>query len=102
MEYDHSGKPIKDMDERCPSFKAKSRFVELPCKINDVVYGLVKYKGGMKVRKGIVNEIYFTKKMELVIVMYHLIRGKWEKDIFPTEEAAETALKALKGGAGNG
>lgn len=93
---------VADDAEMFNCFKDKSNFIEVPCKINDVVYGLVKYNGGMKVKKGIVNEMFFTKDMELVIVMYHLIRGKWGEVIFPTEEAAEAALKALKGGAGNG
>lgn len=87
--------------DECPLHTAPAADVmKIPCKINDVVYTARKYKGGWKVKKGIVNEMYFTNKMELVIVCHHINRGKWGKDIFPTEEAAQAAIKKV--GADNG
>lgn len=82
--------------DRFNCFKDKSTFIEVPCKINDVVYGVKKYNGGWKVKKGIVNEMFFTKDMELVVVVFHMIRGRWGKTVFPTEAAAQQACQELE------
>lgn len=37
---------IPDIEERCSSFKDRSRFVELPCKLGDPVYIIVNLKNG--------------------------------------------------------
>jgi len=88
--------------EYCDDFKDKTRFIEVPCKINDTVYGIKKYKGIWNVKKGIVSEMFFTRDMDLVIVVHHILRGRWGRTIFPTEEAAQQALQTLREGTDNG
>ena len=74
----------------------KNNSIDLPCKIGDIVYVIRHYREGIQhVQKGIVHEMYFTDDMELCISVKHIARGKWGETIFPTKEAAESALGHL-------
>lgn len=66
---------------------------EIPCKIGDKVYAIRNYKGVPSIMSGKVSEMFFVgKEMELCIVVYHIMRGYWQNDIFPTQEEAERRL----------
>lgn len=54
-----------DLKMVCPEFKDRSRFVELPCKIGDMVY--LKLNGIAEILKGDVRKMSFSRKNELVI-----------------------------------
>ena len=70
--------------------------VELPCKIGDRVWAIRSYKGIKRAQKGIVNEMFFTPQMELVIVVCHVARGRWGEAVFATQEEAEKAIGERK------
>ena len=65
--------------------------VVLPCKIGDVVWTIRHFHSKKCVQQGIVSEMFFTKDMELEIVVKHIARGKWGEKVFATYE---DALKA--------
>lgn len=66
--------------------------LRLPCKIGDTVWAIRNYKGVKHPQKGVANEMFFTKSMRLLIVVKHIARGEWGKEIFATEEEAKRAL----------
>lgn len=71
------------------------RFVVLPCKIGDEMWGLTKYNGHTKkVKQGIVTEMYFGDDMRLCVSMKGVGRGEFGKTVFLTREEAEAALAA--------
>lgn len=98
--------------EPCKHFKDKSRFVELPCKVGDVVYAIF-YTGTPSqpsIYKSKVNEIVIVDSSEpyynqpfIVLDIWlcdTLIRCKtslgisdFNKTVFLTREEAEKALK---------
>lgn len=67
--------------------------VPVPCKIGDEVYGIRNYKGKAVVQKGFVGEMFFRKDMKLMIVVKFVCRGGWLENVFPTYEAAESAMR---------
>jgi hypothetical protein len=69
--------------------------MEIPCKIGDDVFAIRKYKGNPKIEHGKVSEMFYVgKEMLLCIVVHHIARGYWGKDIFDTYEKAEEYLNA--------
>ena len=56
--------------------------VEVPCKIGDELFGVRCYKGVYHPQLGIVHEMYFTRDMSLHIVLKHICRGEYGKDVF--------------------
>lgn len=70
--------------------------ITLHCKVGDEVFGIRIYKGAKVIRPGIVTEIYFTEGMRCCIVVKGVCRGVWEKNVFPTHEAAEAYLEGGK------
>lgn len=75
-----------------PDNKKYERGYKLPCKIGDEVWAIKNYKGHEEPRKGVVNEMYFTDKMEIVVVVHHLVRGIWGDRVFKTKEETEKAI----------
>lgn len=70
---------------------------EIPCKIGDKVYAIRNYKGAPSIMSGKVSEMFFVgKEMELCIVVYHIVRGYWGKDIFDTYDKAEEYLNVSR------
>lgn len=65
----------------------------IPCKIGDSVWAIRNYKGVAHPQKGVVTDMYFSRDMRLCIVVKHIARGEWGKKIFPSQEAAEAALR---------
>lgn len=70
---------INDMDERCRDFKDKSKYIELPCKVGDIVYIIEPFNGicDMTLRNVHVNDLL-------------------KNNIFLTKSEAEQKLKELK------
>lgn len=99
-------KDIDNVEQECPCFKDKSRFVELPCKVGDTVY-LVDFEYG--IYKCIVNDIQILSDNEPVYTLYFYSQNGYEpaelewdidieidcfgKTVFLTKEEAEQALK---------
>ena len=66
----------------------------LPCKIGDQVWGIRNYRGHRTAQCGLVSEMYYRDDMALMIVVKHICRGEWGKNIFPTHQTAEEAIRA--------
>lgn len=86
--------PSKDWVVRpCYFFKDRSRFVELPCKVGDLIF-IIKRARGMFVRAAKVNSITITESGKIQVSCYSsCFIGFWGNDAFATEEEAKAALK---------
>lgn len=78
--------------ERCTYFKDRSKYVELPCKVGDVVYAVSKCN----------NKIFSRKVIEILLkedngYIYtepcYFIFEDFGKTVFLTKEEAEQALR---------
>lgn len=77
----------------CENFKDRSRFVELPCKVGDLIY-IIKKARGLSVRGAKVNSITITESGKIQVSCYRSsFIGLWSDDAFATKEEAEQALK---------
>lgn len=70
--------------------------IVLPCKVGDRVWAIRKYKGVSHPQESVVSDMYFTRNMELMIVVKYVARGIWGKTVFRTKQEAERALKGAK------
>ena len=77
------------IEKRCGNFKDRSRFVELPCKVGDIVYCLTLPE------KRMVTRIIVTRYGLRITVndMFSFDMSQIGKTIFLTKEQAEQALK---------
>ena len=66
--------------------------ITLPCKIGDEVWGVRNSRGVFGARKGIVSEMFFNARMELIIVIRCVGRGLWGEAAFATKEDAEASI----------
>lgn len=80
---------LKPVIDQMPTVEA----VKLPCKIGDRVYAIRSYKGHKHPQDGIVSDMLFTQDMRLQIVVRHIARGEWGKQIFATREEAVSAIE---------
>lgn len=80
----------------CGCFKDQSRFMEIPCKIGDVVWVIRHCHNKTIAMCGLVGGMYFYDDMSLVVIVSHIARGKWGEKVFPTKEAAEKAIEERK------
>lgn len=94
-EYDrvHVGPPggARKLIENAPAVDA----VELPCKIGDEAWCIRGVGENIYVKSGIVGEMFFNSKMELVISVKHILKGKWGTDIFGSKAEAEEAARSM-------
>lgn len=65
--------------------------VDLPCKIGDEMYGVRCYRGVCHPQAARVSEMYFIswpcpEGMRLQIVLKHICRGQYGRDVFHTYE----------------
>lgn len=67
--------------------------VVLPCRIGDTVWAIRNYRGVKLPQEGIVSEMFFTPKMQLMIVVKYVSRGVWGEGVFATEAEAEKAIR---------
>ena len=84
----------------CEQFKAKSRFVELPCKVGDVLWICSSVRGvfSAKVRTFFIGHPSFQGEPDNSIQMIRTTGcdipiNEFGKTVFLTREAAEKALK---------
>lgn len=82
--------------ERQVDYLIANDVVALPCKVGDRVWAIRKYKGVSHPQESVVSDMYFTRNMELMIVVKYVARGIWGKTVFRTKEEAERALKGGK------
>lgn len=66
--------------------------VELPCKIGDYVWAIRNFKGHKHPQRGVVSDMYFTRDMELSIVVKYVARGKWGETVFATDAEAYAVI----------
>ena len=97
--------------EICSIFKDRSRFVELPCKVGDTAWIIVRYKNGNDhFYTGIVTGVHVTdrktiyklpcKRFNYIVIRFlqtdslkHINFNEIGKTVFFTKEQAEQALK---------
>ena len=65
----------------------------VPCNIGDMVWGLRKCRGYRVPGQGVVTEMYYNKKMELIIKVKYVCKGQWGKDVFVSLADAKAALR---------
>lgn len=70
--------------------------VSLPCRIGDEAWCIRGVGDNIYIKNGIVGEMFFNSKMELVISVKHILKGKWGKEIFGTKAEAEEAARGMK------
>lgn len=66
--------------------------VVLPCKIGDMVWAVRSFRGGPKVKAGIVHQMWFTGDMKLIVDVKNTVRGIWGVDVFATKQEAYRRL----------
>ena len=89
---------IPDIENRCSDFKNKSRFIELPCSVGDIVYHVTTYRGVVeaKVRVMFINE---NGAEYIRTTAYDAPFGAVGKTLFigaNAKEEAENASKEIK------
>lgn len=78
-----------DADE-CGCYKDKSRYIELPCAVGDTVW----YVSFGKVYKGKCHAITLKPTLQIHLYDFDGDNASYSaKDVFPTKEQAEQALK---------
>lgn len=85
-----TNKMYDDMENRCSSFKDKSKIIELPCKVGDKVYKIIR------------SNTFATHIQDMIIKKFALIAHtdfeiieQWNSIYFNKQEA-EQKLKELK------
>lgn len=73
--------------------------VELPCKVGDTVWGIMKYNSKQIAKPGVVRQMFFGEDMRLGISVKGVCCGEWGKNIFATKEEVEAAIKKRNGDA---
>lgn len=81
---------LNDVEKSCFYFKNKSRIIELPCKVGDIVYRIQYVDNTNILLRGIgIKEYVFN------LSFYGLNMSEFGKTIFLTKEQAEAKLKEL-------
>lgn len=86
---------ICEFEEYC-NLEKQGLLLRLPCKVGDEMWAIRNYRGVKYAQKGIVNEMFFTKEMKLLVVVKNIARGEFGKIVFLTKEEAEEALKRME------
>lgn len=69
----------------------------IPCRIGDTVWVIRSRADKKIISRGTVSEISFIGvKMDLCIVVGHLLRGRWGINVFHSEQDAKEALEREK------
>lgn len=71
----------------------KKEVIELPCKIGDTVFAIRRTRGGKRIFKTYVSEMYFDFHMNLIVVARRVCRGEIGKDIFLNFQEAHEYLE---------
>lgn len=90
-------KRLNAIIEKDNELEEQGFLLRLPCKMGDTVWAIRNYRGVKHPQKGVVDSMFFTKNMRLLIVVKHIARGEWGKEVFSTKEEAEKALKERNG-----
>lgn len=69
--------------------------ITLPCVIGEKVWCIHNHNNRLYVKEGIVGEMSFNSKMELVISVKHMLKGKWGETIFSSKAEAEEAARGM-------
>lgn len=70
--------------------------IDIPCKIGEEAYIIRKFNATLKIKKGIVSQMFFVgEDMRLSIVVSNIARGEWGKTVFGSLEDAEAQLSLL-------
>ena len=100
-----------ELDDNCKQFQAKSRFVELPCKVGDTVYVPWKYAFTRGIASVLVEEIkiYDSENHFMLLIdmqsdneVFNRSFGGWKTDksigntVFLSREEAEKKLGEMK------
>ena len=73
----------------------KTQTPNTPCRIGDTVYAIRNHNGTDVIRSGVVSEMFYVgEQMDLCIVVAHVCRGRWGKNVFPSYDDAHKYLEA--------
>lgn len=98
--YNHPKYALQHIEKYCEHFKDRSRFVELPCKVGDLIY-IIKKARGLSVRGAKVSSITITESGKIQVSCYRSsFIGFLGDNAFATKEEAEQALKECEGNGG--
>ena len=92
--FNKNFEPEKDW-KHCGVFKDKSKYIELPCKVGDVVYWIGRKSGKPFISEEIVQSICCDVRETIEFTALNP-NGKILKYFFPTKSKAEQKLKELK------
>lgn len=102
-EFMEHGTYTNGVEKECDTFKDRTRFVELPCKVGDIIYEICERKKGGEWKKAIVKRVVHGIEIGLggcmvarsgtTVVVFLSDLGK---TVFLTREEAEKALKEQK------
>lgn len=83
-----------DYSDACGAFKDKSRFIELPCKVGDVVYKIIRRYNSKRIAiiQGTVKRFTISRNGIDIFIQEWVSKGNLGKDVFFTREEAEKAL----------
>lgn len=70
----------------------EGKIIELPCKIGDYVWAIRNFNGHKHPQRGVVSDMYFTRDMQLNIVVKYVARGKWGETVFATDAEAYAVI----------
>lgn len=88
---------LNEIIQKDNELEEQGLLLRLPCKMGDTVWTIRNYRGIKHPQKGVVDSMFFTKDMRLLIVVKHIARGEWGKEVFSTKEEAEKALAERSG-----
>lgn len=95
---DNEEEPEKGFYDYLAGFLLANGVIVPPCKIGQTMWAIRDYKGVKHPQEGIVSDMYFTKDMTLHIVVKHVARGEFGKNVFLTREDAEAKLREVNHG----
>ena len=81
--------------EICGTFKDRSMYKKVPCKLGDRAWLVKKTRdgSGFAIKRGVISELYYNSDMELTANVHTIGRGRIGKTVFLSREAADKALE---------
>lgn len=84
--------------EKCECFKDKSKYIELPCKVGDMVYWIGRKGGKPFISEEIVQSIYCDVRETIGFTMLNPDGKILKSNVFLTKSEAEQKLKEMQNG----
>lgn len=86
----------EDIEKICSTFKDKSKYIELPCKVGDTVYWICHKGGKPYISEEIVQSIHCDVRKTLEFTLLNPNNKILKSNVFLTKSEAEQKLKELQ------